>query len=637
MEYGSHGDYSYDSDDTDRGEVEGPQAKEDADAARARQTHRSPADQHELDLLTNRQKHRSPADQHELDLLTNRHGHCSPTDQHELDLLINRQKHRSPTDQNEFDLLMRDSLDEEEFFHQLHPSKQVAPPPPVIPCLECPPRSPRPQQHRRQKVANINHRYFDDGQDKSEWKKKGGCDQDAIKDMGDFIFDPFNLMSNRDANPFRIKDEEDTNGDIVYIREDDTVKESLFFVCPLPVREEEEDEDEDVDKISEITNQRKDDSNDVCSSSIRTNGSSAFESAENGDEDSLYDENPGSKKKKNMKGQQHPQGGSGETDYDPFSFTLSNSDEGPSFAKVPLEEVALTPNNTKNENDRHDGGGRGIASYCLDSHQNRIKNRGEDVRAIETRSNQDPTPEAFRDYNFLYDNASGSSGSQNNKSMMKRRNIVKVKLRDLVRSLRVGSKSRGSLGSRSLSSEETSELEEEEVRRLLMIASTFTRLNTASMEKELQEHDVRDEYYNDSLSSHSSSSYYSDKSGKEMEESFDDDEDEEDEKIVSRLMMAVRSTSKDSDEFDSIDCFPAEVDDLHSIRFNMEGEEFEYSSEESASGGRYGGTPIRRKPNFLPCMDAFFDSVCKSTDNAISAMEVFFWVPDETSVRTGFD
>jgi len=581
-EYGSHGDYSYDSDDTGYSGLESPQEKEDTDTAKPRQKHHSTADQNESDLL------------------------------------MNGRKHHSPSDQNEFDLLVSDSLDREEFFNQLPPSKQGPSSPPVIPRLKYPPRSPRQQQQcRRQKNANLDHKDFDYGKDKTERKKGEYRDQDGIKDMDDFIFDPFNLMSDADINPFRIKDKELKEGDTIYTREDDRVKESLSFVCPLPSREEEEEDD---DEISEILKQLEEDGNDFARSS-KTNGSTVFGNVDIGVYDSLSVEKPGPKKK-NEKGQQHPQGGLGSTDYNYFSFSLSESDDDP-------EELVLTPNNTKNENARRDGGGRGIALDCSDSHENSIKkSQGGDVCVIETRNNQDPTLEAFRNYSVLFDNTSASTVSRDKKSKTNRQGMVKVKLRDLVRSLRVGSKSKGSLGSSSLSTEEKSEREEEEVRRMLMIASTFTNLNAASKEKELQEHDILDDYDNDSFSSHSSSSFYSEEKEESDEE---EEEEEEDEEIASRLMKAMRCMSKGSEEIDEIDCFPAEVDDQHSVRFNVEDEEFEYNSDESVSGGRNGGTPIGRKPEFLPFMDVFFDSMCKTADDAISAAETFFWIPDETA------
>jgi hypothetical protein len=99
--------------------------------------------------------------------------------------------------------------------------------------------------------------------------------------------------------------------------------------------------------------------------------------------------------------------------------------------------------------------------------------------------------------------------------------------------------------------------------------------------------------------------------------------------IVARLMNAIRSMSKGSEEMDDFDCFPAEMDDLNSVRFQADGIEFEYSSDESASEGRYGSTPIKRKPEFFPCLDVLFDSVCKTTDDAINAVENFFWIPDD--------
>jgi hypothetical protein len=583
-EYGSHGDYSYDSDDTDYGEVEGPREKEDTDTSKRRQNHHATADQNEFDSL------------------------------------MNGRKHHSPTDQNEFDLLICDSLDREEFFNQLPPSKQGPSSPPVIPRLKYPPRSPRQQQRRRQKIANFNYQDSDDGKDKTEERKKEeyNRDQDDIKDMDDFIFDPFNLMSDGGVNPFRIKCREVKEGDTIYTREDDRVKESLSFVCPLPSRKEEDEED---DEISEIVKQLEEDGNDV-GSSIKTNGSGVFYNVDIGVYDSLSVEKPGPKKK-DEKGQQHPQGGLGNKDYNYFSFSLSESDGDP-------DEVVITPNNTKNENDRRDGGGRGIALDCFDSHENSIKrSQGGDVCLIETRSNQDPTLEAFRDYSVLFDNTCVSTVSRDKKSKTKRQGMGKVKLRDIVRSLRVGRKSKGSLGSSSLSTEEKSEREEEEeVRRMLMIASTFTYLNSVSKEKELQEHDILDDY--DSFSSHSSNSFYSDKSGEEKEESDEDDE-EEDEEITSRLLKAMRCMSKGSEEIDDIDCFPAEVDDRHSVRLNAEDEEFEYNSDESASVGKNVVTPRGRKPEFLPFMDVFFDSMCKSADDAINAAETFFFIPDETA------
>ncbi|KAL3780171.1 hypothetical protein ACHAW5_010529 [Stephanodiscus triporus] len=513
--YGSHGDYSYDSEDASYFEDVGLKEKENMNAPQ----------QGQQDL--------------------------------------------SPTDQNEFDSLINDSLDDEDFFSQLSTSKQVLSSPPAIPRLSYPRRSPRQQQSRRRMINDFNHREPDDGKNKREPEKDR--DQSDDKDKDDFIFDPFNLMRDGDVYPFLVKD-----GDTLHIHDDDNLKESVSFVCPLPSREEEVGDD---DLVTEITQQVED-----AGSTIKTNSSSVFDDIDDDDKDA---EKPGPKKK-NSKEQLYPQRGLKNKEHNFFSSSLSDdSEEGrnsleksSSFGNItPL----ITPYDTDNENVRLD-------VDCFGSHEKKH------------------TLEAFREHIFLYDNTSISTMSMEKKNKKTNKSGLKAKVRSLAHSLRVAGRVKGTKDSTNISSEEQSELEEAEVRRLLKIASTFAKMNNASKEKELQVFDKHDDYDDDSCYSGYSSN------------SHDSDEEEH-----SKIMQFLRSISKGSEENDEIDCFPAEEDDRHSVRFNVNDEEFEYSS----PNGRNAKTHGSRKPEFFPCLDVFFDAACELTDDMIDVVETFLWIPDE--------
>ena len=128
--------------------------------------------------------------------------------------------------------------------------------------------------------------------------------------------------------------------------------------------------------------------------------------------------------------------------------------------------------------------------------------------------------------------------------------------------------------------------EEAEIETFLSIASTFTAMNAAT-----QQHMLQSELSNSEESSTSANST----------------------KSQSRFVPMAKSKN-DVVEKDAIDCFPAEEDDRHSVRFNVEGEEFEYDTANDSKGGR-------GELNICGYVDACIDGFGETIDNGLSAIE----------------
>ena len=128
--------------------------------------------------------------------------------------------------------------------------------------------------------------------------------------------------------------------------------------------------------------------------------------------------------------------------------------------------------------------------------------------------------------------------------------------------------------------------EEAEIETFLSIASTFTAMNAAA-----QQHMLQSELSNSEESSTSANST----------------------KSQSRFVPMAKSKNDVLVEKDAIDCFPAEEDDRHSVRFNVEGEEFEYDDANDSS--------VRGELNICGYFDACIDGFGETIDNGLSAME----------------
>jgi hypothetical protein len=214
---------------------------------------------------------------------------------------------------------------------------------------------------------------------------------------------------------------------------------------------------------------------------------------------------------------------------------------------------------------------------------------------------------------------------------------LKARVRKLVSSLRA--KSKNKIVGSSVSTASEAELEEAEVLRLLRIASTFNVMEKKKQENELRGLDLLDE--NDSeydgyfSSSSQSQSFESDTTDKlSVDETKDD-------KIVSRVMKLILSLSQSGSEEGSvysdeksdkstggIDCFDATSSiasldgGIHTA--NVKSNNVSYD-DESLKG--YRDSTVTTPSSFL---DVWFDKVCKSTDDALNAIESFFYIGPDT-------
>jgi len=591
--------------------------------------------------------------------------------QSKLGQIMWKQDQYSPTNQEEFDLLIENSLPEEEFYDQLivPPSKKdTSSIIPLIPRLESspPPSTLRGAAAARRRKHILKTREGDDNDTPGGKVNKLTIDNDVV-------FDPFNLMNdNQDDSvttvsvpdvvfpndPFFLQrnsgsgewdDAEQEDQEEHGSHNNNQVTETVTFVCPLP-RSNIKDDDEyythrhsgivDLDRT--LSSDAEDDTNNIESSVfgdiVSKESGGVFDDVidDVDEEDDEYDEN-------NLR--------PGLIDLDQSVSHHDSDDEDDAVDEIPEPLISSW--------DDYEDRFEGMTSWVDPSLAGNSTSRALKTETAQRRSDdecivsktlssyQEPKLEEFKEKFFL--EVSATSPWKHEQKLKKNRSVrkgLKARVRKLVSSLRTKSKNKivSTKNGSSISSASEAELEEAEVLRLLGIASTFNVMEKKRQENELRGLDLLDE--NDSeydgyfSSSSQSQSYESDTTDKLSDETKDDE-------IVSRVMKLILSLSQSGSEEGSvcsdeksdkstggIDCFNATSsiasleDGRHTANVKSGNVSYDDESGFRNSTGQIMSAHDATTPSSF--FDMCFNKVCKSTDDALNAVESFFYIGPDT-------